>query len=250
MAEDEFEKQEQWRQDAKEFFFKFWRHWDAWVISVLGGSIFLILTLRGILTSISERAMWVVVTLGVVRAAFKTWRDQKRRGEDLQQNQKIEIAALKKENETLNGQINSAKPETPLVSIEGLMMPYGVQDFSGFRHGLPVGLDVAPTKMVEKFFVKVRNQSSFAVNIDAVGFMVKDTPLQGYFVDDSNTPLAFPIRLEARASLTARFFKLAHQGHSLNEIDGLYVETGCGHTFTCKDSKFAAWSLTADIRGL
>src|SRR5580700_2870340 len=111
-----------------------------------------------------------------------------------------EINSLRQEKEQLKQQLEKL-PEKPFVSVEGLMMPYGVQDFSGFRHGLPVGLDIAPIKMVEKFFVKVRNQSSFAVNIDAVGFMVKDTPLQGYFVDDSNTPVSFPIRLDARASL-------------------------------------------------
>jgi hypothetical protein len=95
MAEDEFQIQEQWREDAHEFFFKFWRHWDAWVISVLGGSICLILVLRGILTGISERAMWIVIVLGIIRSAFKTWRDQKRAHEATKAANAIEIATLK-----------------------------------------------------------------------------------------------------------------------------------------------------------
>ena len=106
MAEDDFEKQEQWRIDAREFLWKFWRHWETWVISILGGSVCLILQFRGVLTTISAPIIWGIAMLGVIISAFKTWRGEKRAHEAIQRANSVETKALNNQIEEMQTKLN------------------------------------------------------------------------------------------------------------------------------------------------
>jgi hypothetical protein len=53
----------------------FWRHWAWWVCSILGFPIVVIIRARGVV--ISDWILMPLAMLGIVVAAFLTWRDQK-----------------------------------------------------------------------------------------------------------------------------------------------------------------------------
>jgi hypothetical protein len=99
------------------------------------------------------------------------------------------------------------------------------------------------------FFVKIRNLSSFPVNIDAVGFTVNERFLHSrFFLFPFSENKELPQRLEARSSLMMKFAEVdTTRPNDLIEIDGVYVETGCGHTTMKKDDLFHRWHITAGI---
>jgi predicted nucleotide-binding protein len=134
--------------------------------------------------------------------------------------------------------------EKPIISIETLLLAVDV-----IEGALPIGIFPAPTKKKDFFHVKVRNQSPFPVNIDAIGFTIKDRPVRAMFWIPSDNGACFPKRLESRSSVVMQFGTVAMTSpDDIGEIDGVYVETGCGHTFIKKDDLFHEWSKTADLK--
>src|ERR1035437_204440 len=133
--------------------------------------------------------------------------------------------------------------DKPVIAIETLLLPVQVLE------GLPVGFFPPKTKKKDMFHVKVRNQSPFPVNIDAIGLTINDRLLRCLFWIPSNDAKHFPRRLEARSSVVMQFGHVETTSpNDVDEIDGVYVETGCGHSFTKKDSLFHEWSKTADLK--
>src|SRR2546423_1544104 len=76
--ESDYEKETRWREDVRRFAWAFVKHWEGWVAFVLSGAVAAIFQWHGRFTVISPWALCAVISLGVMVAAFKTWRDQKR----------------------------------------------------------------------------------------------------------------------------------------------------------------------------
>jgi hypothetical protein len=95
MPETLQQEEEQWKKDTWDFIFKFRRHWDFWIISVLGSSALIIVQWSGFITTLPTPIIWLVAMLGIVMASFKTWRDQKR----IAESKELELAQSKKAND-------------------------------------------------------------------------------------------------------------------------------------------------------
>lgn len=133
--------------------------------------------------------------------------------------------------------------DKPVIAIETLLLPVQVLDET------QIGVFPPRTKKKEMFHVKVRNQSSFPVNIDAIGLTIKDRLLSCLFWIPSSNEKNFPQRLDARSSVVMQFGHVETTSpNDIDEIDGIQVETGCGHSFTKKDNLFHEWSKTADLK--
>jgi hypothetical protein len=137
--------------------------------------------------------------------------------------------------------------EKPAIVVETVLVTVDVLDPSS----LTAPTMIFPPKTVKKdmFAVKVRNQSSFPVNIDAIGFTIKDRLMRAMFWIPSSKESSLPKRLESRSSVVIQFGTVETiNPNDIGEIDGVYVETGCGHTFIKKDDLFHKWSETADLK--
>lgn len=133
--------------------------------------------------------------------------------------------------------------DKPTIIAETLLVDVQVVD--------PSEMFAFPPKTIKKkmFAVRVRNQSVYAVNIDAIGFTIKDRRLPAKFWIPSDQSPSLPKRLESRSSLVVQFGTVETTSPSdISEIDGVYVETGCGHTISKKDDLFHTWSETADLQ--
>ena len=113
---------------------------------------------------------------------------------------------------------------------------------------VPITLPPKTTKK-DMFHVKVRNQSSYPVNIDAIGFTIKDRLVRAMFWIPSDKGPSLPKRLESRSSVVMQFGTVETTSQNdIGEIDGIYVETGCAHIIIKQDDLFHKWSETADLK--
>ena len=137
--------------------------------------------------------------------------------------------------------------EKPAILVETVLVNVDVVDPSSLNS--PTMFIHTKTVKKNMFAVKIRNQSSFPVNIDAVGFTIKDKLVRAMFWIPTSNKSTLPKRLESRSSILMQFGHVETTGpNDIGEIDGVYVETGCGHTITKKDDLFQKWSETADLK--
>ena len=79
-GETDYAKEAQWRIDVRSFLAAMWKHWRWWVCQILGSAIGVLLRAGGVM--IPGWILWAIAFSGVVMAAFRTWRDQKRLAEE------------------------------------------------------------------------------------------------------------------------------------------------------------------------
>ena len=134
--------------------------------------------------------------------------------------------------------IESSKPT---VSIEPIYLSVEVLDAITPKDYSTGSFPFIKTKKVERFHVKVRNQSPFPISVDTIGFGSGEKRIPAIFCIKDAEPSHLPYRLEARSSCIAQFRALNVDGEDLGRIDEIYVETGCGHYFHTKSDLIPRW---------
>jgi hypothetical protein len=78
--------------------------------------------------------------------------------------------------------------------------------------------------------IEVINLSAFPVTITHFGFMLRGTTAHMQFIPDFPGGERLPIRLEARAAVTALLASGAEQTDNFPLVKSAYVKTACGRT--------------------